>query len=330
MISQRLLRPQLGLRAGASTRTLLSQTHGRKLHSVPKLTYYNIFKENGVPGVLSPSGFHMAWDQYQGYLVDKLNEMTAGRPTVPIFRASKLELAPNRPLIDRFLGKPDADVATGSLLTKYARDASNASLFNYASMAHNNHLFFNYLSPEPVEIPTKLLEAIDESCSSLESLKAEFLATANAMFGPGFVWLVKRKDTAELRILCTYIAGSPYPAAHCRLQSTDMATETTGIVGGEPYQAVSKIANRTYGSMGRYSKTKPLAPGGADIHPILCVNTWEHVWLQDWGVGRKAQYLEAWWNSINWEAVAHTYQSIGPENVMARRRMPGAYARAYA
>ncbi|KAI1911181.1 hypothetical protein LOZ39_002026 [Ophidiomyces ophidiicola] len=304
MISQRLLRPQLGLRAGASTRTLLSQTHGRELHSVPKLTYYNIFKENGVPGMLSPSGFHMAWDQYQGYLVDKLNEMTAG--------------------------KPDADVATGSLLTKYARDASNASLFNYASMAHNNHLFFNYLSPEPVEIPTKLLEAIDESCSSLESLKAEFLATANAMFGPGFVWLVKRKDTAELRILCTYIAGSPYPAAHCRLQPIDMATETTGVVSGEPYQAVSKIANRTYGSMGRYSKAKPLAPGGADVHPILCVNTWEHVWLQDWGVGRKAQYLEAWWNSINWEAVAQTYQSIGPDNVMTRRKLPGAYARAYA
>jgi len=31
---------------------------------------------------------------------------------------------------------------TKNLLLKYARQADKASLFNYASMAHNNHFFF--------------------------------------------------------------------------------------------------------------------------------------------------------------------------------------------
>ncbi|TPX22664.1 hypothetical protein DIZ76_014542 [Coccidioides immitis] len=315
MIFQRLLRPQLGLRAVSSTKvgfqppiarsvretltklphqTFLSQSHARGVHSVPTLMYDATFRENGVSELLSPEGYDMAWTQYQGMVVDKLNLLTAGTP--------------------------DESLPAGSLLLKYARDASMASLFNYASMAHNNHFFFNCISPEPVAIPQKLEEAIDESCSSLDSLKAEFLATANAMFGPGFVWLVKVKDTAELKILCTYIAGSPYPGAHFRRQSVDMATQTTGVAGGENPQVASKLATRTFGAMGPYSKSKVLAPGGADIHPILCVNTWEHVWLRDWGIGGKPGYLEKWWDRINWDEVFQNYNQVGPESVLSSKR----------
>ncbi|WEW59705.1 superoxide dismutase [Emydomyces testavorans] len=303
MIIQRLLRPRLGLRAVSLTKARLSQTHVRGLHSVPKLMYDDSFRENGISDLLSPEGFDMAWTQYQGLMVEKLNLMTAGTP--------------------------DENSSTGTLLVKYARDASMASLFNYASMAHNNHFFFNCISPEPVTIPQKLDEAIYESCSSVDSLKAEFLAAANAMFGPGFVWLVKAKETAELRILCTYIAGSPYPGAHFRRQPVDMATQTTGVAGGENPYAVRQLASRTYGAMGAYSRRKVLAPGGADVHPILCVNTWEHVWLRDWGVGGKPGYLEAWWDKINWEEVAQNYLQVAPDSVMNSKRSPTHYAPSY-
>lgn len=42
-------------------------------------------------------------------------------------------------------GTADENVGPGTLLIKYARQASMASLFNYASMAHNNHFYFNCL-----------------------------------------------------------------------------------------------------------------------------------------------------------------------------------------
>ena len=34
---------------------------------------------NGVPGLLSPAGFDMAWTQYQELMVERLNVLTAGR-----------------------------------------------------------------------------------------------------------------------------------------------------------------------------------------------------------------------------------------------------------
>lgn len=131
------------------------------------------------------------------------------------------------------------------------------------------------------------------------------------MFGPGFVWLVKAKN-GSLKILSTYIAGSPYPAAHYRRQPVDMATETSGVAGGENTDAISKLRtmNRV-GSMGPYSGSKVLPPGGIEVQPILCVNTWEHVYIRDWGVGGKAGFLEAWWDRINWEEVAQNYKQAG-------------------
>lgn len=39
----------------------------------------------------------------------------------------------------------DADARPGELLVKYSRRPEMASIFNYASMAHNNHYFFNCL-----------------------------------------------------------------------------------------------------------------------------------------------------------------------------------------
>jgi Fe-Mn family superoxide dismutase len=118
------------------------------------------------------------------------------------------------------------------------------------------------------------------------------------MFGPGFVWLAKNLDRkGMIQIICTYNAGSPYPAAHARRQSVDMATNAS-------------LGNQYAGSMGSLSaNTKELAPGALDLEPILCVNTWEHVWMMDYGVGGKAEYLERWWNRINWEVVLENYNA---------------------
>ncbi|EEH45113.2 hypothetical protein PABG_11604 [Paracoccidioides brasiliensis Pb03] len=288
MILQRSLRPQSGLRAVSSFLPFLrTNPPSRSTHYVPQLGHDSAFKKHGIPDLLSPQGFDLSWTQYQGFLINKLNLLTAGTP--------------------------DESATPGTLLVKYARDASMASVFNYASMAHNNHFFFNCLAPQQVPIPEHISNAINDSCSSVESLKAEFLATANAMFGPGFVWLVKAKDTGQFKILCTYIAGSPYADAHYRRQPVDMATQTTGITGGENLQQIRRLAptNRV-GSMGAYSpQKKVMAPGAIDVHPILCVNTWEHVWLPDWGIGGKPKFLEAWWNRVNWNEVAHNDSKCG-------------------
>merc|ERR1711939_961818 len=47
----------------------------RSLVTVPEI---NPNFNNGVPGLLSPAGFDIAWTQYQGLMVEKLNNLIAG------------------------------------------------------------------------------------------------------------------------------------------------------------------------------------------------------------------------------------------------------------
>ncbi|OAQ72184.1 superoxide dismutase [Pochonia chlamydosporia 170] len=251
----------------------------RSLHQVPTLPHdYS----QGVPNLMSPGGFAIAWSDYMSLTVEKLNALTAG---------TELE---------------DKDTKTISLLT--AREPSQAPIFNYASMAHNNHFFFQGISPAGTPMPETLRAELEACFSSIETLRREFIITASAMFGPGFVWLVKA-GPSDFRVLPTYLAGSPYPGAHWRAQPTDMNTV------GNDGSAKSYFKNQVYGNRKR---SGDLPPGGIELEPLLCLNTWEHAWLLDWGVGAggnggKIAYAEAWWNLIDWERVAHRAGSIRPE-----------------
>lgn len=188
-----------------------------------------------------------------------------------------------------------------------AREPNQAPVFNWASMAHNNHFFFDALTPEPKPIGDVLRKELEASFSSMETLRREFVTTASAMFGPGFVWLV-RAGPGDYRLLPTYLAGSPYPGAHWRTQSSDM--NTLGADGS----ARAHFRNQVFGSRQR---TGELPPGGIDLEPLLCLNTWEHSWLLDWGVGAggaggKAAYAESWWEVIDWDVVARKAGVVRP------------------
>ncbi|KAI8962722.1 manganese and iron superoxide dismutase [Daldinia sp. FL1419] len=284
-----MLRPRLRIpRANRLWRPTLSS---RSLHLVPNLPGVNV--EEGIPGLLSDGGFDFAWTQYQQLVVERLNALTAGTD----------------------LAEQDAL----SILKATAREPSQAPIFNYASMAHNNHFFFKNLStnatdpqsqdlPDEQRIPEGLKYQLSKQFSSIETLRREFLVTAMAMFGPGFVWLVKNAQSSELRILTTYLAGSPYTAAHWRRQGLDMNTQ--GITSDS--QSRSFLA-RTQAAAGadvgsRFVPHNHTAPGGTDVVPLLCLNTWEHVWLRDYGIGAggvggKRQFVENWWKVINWNNV---------------------------
>lgn len=191
-----------------------------------------------------------------------------------------------------------------------------ASLFNHASMAHNNHFFFNGLSVSPLELykSPALQKSLIDTFGSIETLKMTMVDTAAAMFGPGFVWLVWARDLdspttnssnrkGAWRILSTYLAGTPYPEAGYRQQGLD--TNTTDAPGYDRYMNQQPV--NTLGAFGSFSRAgreqSKLPPGGTNIMPVLCVNTWEHVYLRDFGVNGKREYLEDWWNCIDWDVV---------------------------
>jgi Fe-Mn family superoxide dismutase len=194
---------------------------------------------------------------------------------------------------------------TKDIAIKYARDPNSAPIFNYASMAHNNAFFFSTITDDPKPMAPELQKDLEDSFGSIETLKQEFIVTASSMFGPGFVWLVKSRDR-KYSLLCTYLAGSPYPGAHYRRQPVDMNTEDKTVA-----EAIRRTNSwepvNTVGSHGAQSQKK-MAPGGIDLSPILCINMWEHVYLPDYGVGAggaggKRAFAESWWHVIDWEVV---------------------------
>lgn len=248
---------------------------------------------------------------------------------VPDVSATKTECVDRRHVALRSLaGDPEAnkrqchpapetdhegrDVKDIALLT--ARDPDTAPIFNYASMAHNNQFFFQHLSPKPVDMPDLLRSHLEKSFGSVETLRDEMINTADAMFGPGFVWLVKVSTPfmpVSFKVLATYLAGSPYPAAHWRRQDVDMNTRSGAQVDAAVETGKRYLDNAAYGAGRRSAEaTKRLsfAPGGTDLVPLLCLNTWEHVWLYDYGFGvgqsgGKRAYAQKWWHSVNWDKV---------------------------
>lgn len=197
-----------------------------------------------------------------------------------------------------------------SLVVDFARDPNHAYKFNVASMAWNNHFFFSGINtdPEAVSQPSSdLLRELNKNFISLDTLRTEFLATADAMFGPGYVWLVQLNDVSgkPMRIMSTYLAGTPISGAHYRKQPVDLnvhnpdSIQNLNTATAEPINTVG-----AFGSNAAKQKVKPKLPlGGTDIVPLLCVNTWQHVWLHDYGITGKRAYLEKWWDKINWEKV---------------------------
>ncbi|GME52196.1 Fe superoxide dismutase [Neofusicoccum parvum] len=290
MILARLLRPQQPLRAAQRcTQRLQHATPRRSIHEVPPITNHGSkFAEFGVPELLSAKGYKTAWTDYQQLIVDRLNEKVAG---------TTLE-----------------DDETRSVVVQTAREPQFAATFNYASMAFNNHFFFEAIADKEEQIPAELAESLTKSFWSLDTFRTDFLATADAMFGPGFVWLVwhsqpGKDNNGSWKILSTYLAGSPLSDAHWRQQPVDMNTQSAtsaGGLSGADYARQSRIQN-TAGAIGRHSAqaaaARNRAPGGADITPVLCVNTWEHVWVPDWGVAGKRGFLETWWSRISWRTV---------------------------
>lgn len=56
----------------------LHASPARRLHAVAPLTDDARFEREGVPGLFSPESFDVAYTTYQAWLLEKLNQMTAG------------------------------------------------------------------------------------------------------------------------------------------------------------------------------------------------------------------------------------------------------------
>ncbi|KAF3142397.1 hypothetical protein TWF703_000785 [Orbilia oligospora] len=264
----------------------------RSLFTVPVLEGVNTKLESGIAPVYSPHQFQIAWKEYQTHVIDRLNLVTAGT-----------HLQNQHPL----------QVA---ILT--SRDSDQAATFNYASMAHNNHFFFQSLSTSPTrpESMSVLMLTINESFGHINILKESFIATALACFSNAFVWLVLDHHDRKLKILTTYNSGTPYGLSH-RRQSVDVNTTTRPHQ--DPNTFPSSLQTSDYSNTSdNYTRALAEAPLNEEAagreggySPLLCVNVWEHAWLVDYGFDKKEDFLNNWWEAVDWGVVWNRLEPHG-------------------
>lgn len=83
-------------------------------------------------------------------------------------------------------------------------------------------------------------------------------------------------------------------------------------MNNEPAPTSDRRSNQNLSFLGLSASgegTHELAPGGVPLTPLLCVNTWEHVWMMDHGINGKDEYLERWWDRVDWNAVEDAHKA---------------------
>ncbi|ODQ80520.1 hypothetical protein BABINDRAFT_170945 [Babjeviella inositovora NRRL Y-12698] len=233
----------------------------RSVHVVPTLKNQQALMDNGLTGLYSPTGFKVAWTDYQQFLTLNLTMATVG---------TEYELK-----------KPFDIVVMSSM------KAHESTAFHYASQAHNNHLFFEQLcdSASNRSAPSRtLLAKLESSFGSLDAFRNEFLLAADTLMGQGWVFLVEDKSK-RVRIMTCNNDGTPY--ADGRHHEHDL----NGPIDEAAYEFVTNTK-------------QGLQAGDRQFNlPLVCVNVWDHAYIQDFGVNGKADYLEAFWKALNWDVV---------------------------
>lgn len=84
---------------------------------------------------------------------------------------------------------------------------SDGVLYNNAAQAWNHIFYFDAFSPHAQSAPVgRLLQQIEEQWGSFQNFKKEFSDAATALFGSGWIWLVKHPG-GELEIIAEPNAG---------------------------------------------------------------------------------------------------------------------------
>lgn len=123
----------------------------------------------------------------------------------------------------------------------------------------------------------------------------------------------------RLRILATYNAGTPYPGAIARRQDIDTNTYASPYQHYQGSSAYPSAYSAGYGNDILDSTLSAASNARAGLSgpmhypiPLLNVSVWPQVYMTDYGVSAqgKRDYLENWWNCIDWVVVAQRYPGL--------------------
>ncbi|EMG47948.1 hypothetical protein G210_1580 [Candida maltosa Xu316] len=171
---------------------------------------------------------------------------------------------------------------------KLLRDP-NWHVFHYASMAHNNHFFFEQLTNAEDAALTKpsrfLMEKLmHQDVLDVHQLREKMLNLAENSYGQGWIFLVETSDK-KLKFLNCMNDGTPYTYLKSHL------LDLNGGINESNYQFLETMKQKALNDEKDYNL------------PILAINYWDYMYINDYGVTGKSEYLSKLWDHINWNVV---------------------------
>lgn len=282
-------------------------------YAIPEIASLSKFKENGIPGLLSAKGLDNAYYSRVGNHVNQLNE-----------ELTKLSMNGNAAL--------DVLVQESATNPRTLRVFNNASLIQNISFAMatvgevreenpNKGIFkpdskaflktpdLSLDVPNPPALGKALDTKLKQDFGSLIELKTLLIQSANAINGDGFTWLVARdnsyfkeekntalKTASQLYIVNTYNSGSPTNFDRVgQLDDLRHKYNRKNNIEEPLSESTSAIPDFDEVEFSRFQNIK--------YFPLLAIDASPKVWLHDYGVFGKRQYLEQAWKSIDWDIV---------------------------
>ncbi len=126
----------------------------------------------------------------------------------------------------------------------------------------------------------ELAAAIANSFGNFLTFKEMFGSSAAGIFGSGWAWLVVGKVSAE--------GGSAFGG-----KSEKFPPSAEKVKNEERKLKIITTPNQD----------NPIMQG---LRPILCLDVWEHAYYLKYQ-NRRPEYIEAWWNVVNWEEVSKNF-----------------------
>ncbi|HEY9173858.1 MAG TPA: superoxide dismutase [Verrucomicrobiae bacterium] len=155
-------------------------------------------------------------------------------------------------------------------------EAIRTTVRNNAGGHYNHSLFWLMMAPGGGAPSGELAKALEATFGSVDGFKAKFSEAAMKVFGSGWAWLTL--DGADLRIETT-----PNQDSAIMLVAQAATAEVQRKAGAA---AKDKLVLRQI--------------------PLLGLDVWEHAYYLNYQ-NRRADYIAAWWNVVNWEFVSDRF-----------------------
>eukprot|EP01025_Chloroclados_australasicus_P041116 TRINITY_DN4337_c0_g1_i1.p1 TRINITY_DN4337_c0_g1~~TRINITY_DN4337_c0_g1_i1.p1 ORF type:complete len:283 (-),score=32.60 TRINITY_DN4337_c0_g1_i1:224-1072(-) len=175
---------------------------------------------------------------------------------------------------------------------------------NAGGGAYNHQLFWSILTPgdssSTDDIGEELIGAIESRWGDFESFQSEFDSACLSVFGSGWCWLVL--DASGLEIVTTPNQDNPLMSLDI-FECTD--TPPSAQFTCEEQKGFGQCWENFMVPAGNCLQTCGACKTNRNVIPILNNDMWEHAHylLRQ---NRRAEYVAAFWNVINWKQV-NTY-----------------------